>query len=1095
MLEIVYGPDWKALSRSARARIACDAEQALGGRVLIVPEQYSFETERALCAEGGDRISRYAEVLSFSRLAARACDRCGGVARPVLDQGGRIMALAKTVNNLRPRLQFYARSARRADFLLQVLAIVDELKCYRVDSRTLAAASGSLEGSLAVKTQELSLLLEGYEAHCAGAELDPRDRLEQLLDHIEQRGFGRELRLYVEGFTGFTALELQILSAFLAQGTAVTVFLCCDDPFDGEDGKGGKDREPVFSCVRSTARDLMREADRCGAEVRLTRLEDALSPLNAAALSAFTRKPVKDVRGLRMYRCANSREETEAICADILQYVRCGGRYRDITVACCSAEELRPIMESVFDRCRIPAFFAGKQPAMRTPLLNSTLCALRAAGGHMEREDVIAYLRSEGSPVTQDECDLLENYAYIWNISGDGWKNPWHWHPRGYDNTMEEADRRMLDTLNVLRQKCIEPLWHLRERLRTCTSVGDCVIAFYDFLHETSFSSNVAAYLNELECAGEVQQAHLARQLYDLLSNALEQLYGVQYDVECSPEEFLRLMEILLGQYQVGAIPAVLDAVTVGDIATLQHRQTKLLFLCGCADGSFPQNAGGTSLLTESERRRLRAAGVGLAPDENEQMDRNLMGAYALMCAADERLTLSAGEQSAWLFTTLCELYPDAVMERSDAPSTAYATDLTLGLYLAGGAQVNDAPRGAKEYCLRLRTAAAYDFGSLSSDAVRDLYGQTLFLSASRIDRHSACRFHFFLYDGLKARERKAASFDAPIYGTFVHDVLEKTVRQVMEEGGFRKTEKTRVREIARKYMDAFLRDMVDPVMLSSGRFSYLMDRNYDEVLRVVDVLCDELHESKFVPEDCELQFGYGSALPPVQVATRRGQAVVSGAVDRVDLAEIGGKTYYRVVDYKTGRKDFDYTDLLERRGLQMLIYLFALERSGAERYGRPIRPAGVLYVPAHDDMLRFPDRPEDDAKTDSERIKSHRRKGLLLNDEDVLQAMEPCKDAQPWLMPYKNGRNGPSGDLMDTDQLDMLRRYVDSSLRSVTDEILSGNITPNPYTRGSTGSCNWCPYASVCHLDLCSNEPRSLRATSAEEFWKRLTEKEAHYG
>ena len=579
MLEIVYGPDWKALSRCARERIADDAGHGLGGRVLVVPEQYSFEAERALCADGGDRISRYAEVLSFSRLAERACVRCGGVARPVLDHGGRIMALARAVDDVRPELRFYARSARRADFLLQMLAIVDELKCYRIDSRTLTEAAARLDGTLAVKTQELALLLDGYEAQCAGTGLDPRDRLEQLNDHITERGFGSDLRLFVEGFFGFTALELQILGAFLARGTDVSVFLCCDDPFAGEQ---------VFSCVRATARDLMREADRCGATVRLTKTEQDVPILTETALSAFTRRATADPAGLRLYQCAGAREEAEAVCADILAYVRSGGRYRDITVACAAPEELRPILEAAFDRCGIPAFFSGKTPALRTALLSSTLSALRAAGGRMEREDVIAWLRSDGSPLTEDECDLLENYTFLWNINGELWHRDWTWHPRGYDNEMEPEDRRTLETLNALRARVIEPLWRLRSALRACGTVGQCVVAFDAFLRENDFSRHVSAHLAALEAAGEVQQGNLTRQLYDLLLNALEQLYAVQYDVQTTPEEFLRLMEILLSQYQVGAIPAVLDAVTVGEAGAMEHRQTRRLFLCGCADGSFP---------------------------------------------------------------------------------------------------------------------------------------------------------------------------------------------------------------------------------------------------------------------------------------------------------------------------------------------------------------------------------------------------------------------------------------------------------------------------------------------------------------------------
>ena len=57
------------------------------------------------------------------------------------------------------------------------------------------------------------------------------------------------------------------------------------------------------------------------------------------------------------------------------------------------------------------------------------------------------------------------------------------------------------------------------------------------------------------------------------------------------------------------------------------------------------------------------------------------------------------------------------------------------------------------------------------------------------------------------------------------------------------------------------------------------------------------------------------------------------------------------------------------------------------------------------------------------------------------------------------------------------------------------GGVQPNPYTRGSTGSCTYCPYASVCHLDLCKHEARTLRATSAKEFWARLAQKEAQHG
>lgn len=1076
MLEIVYSPRWKALSDYAGAQIAADAGQGLAGRVLIVPEQYSFETERALCALGGDTVSRFAEVLSFSRLAERACAVCGGIARKAMDQGGRIMALARTVDQVRSKLRYYARSAQRADFLTQMLSMVDELKSYRVDSRQLHAAAERLDGTLAVKTQELALLLEGYETVCASGMPDPRDRLELLLEHITHRGFGKDLRVFVDGFFGFTAQELQILSALIAQGTSVTVCLCCDDPFRGEQ---------IFSGVRRTAGELMREADRCGATVRCTPIVTEPTPLEAVALSAFTRADAPACAGLRLYESPNPREEVESICADILAHVRTGGRYRDVTVACADPEQLRPILETAFERCEIPAFFAGKTPALRTALLSAVLCAMRAASGRMEREDVIAYLRSDGAGATQEECDRLENYALLWNISGEQWRGEWILHPRGIGQELREQDRQLLDYLNALRVRCLTPLTDLYGALRECRTVGDHVGAVYDFLCKTEFSRCVSERLAEQ--GDDPQTAQVTRQLYELLINALEQLYSVQFDVRCTSEEFVRLMEILLSQYQVGAIPAVLDAVTVGQTNSFAHRRTGMMFVCGCTDGNFPAVSVGGGLLTEAERRRLSAVGVLLAPDEYEQMDRALISTYALLSAADDTLCISASGQAAWLFETLCSLYPDLVRAGSDAPSTAFANAKTLGLWLACHPGAVTESESAAGYCQALQSAAAYDFGVLTPRSVRGLYGQTLSLSASRIDRYATCRFHFFLYDGLKAAERRQAAFDAPVYGSFVHSVLERTVRQVMDEGGFHVVDDARIMQIARRNMDAYLQELTGPFMRDSNRFSYLMQRNYDEVLEVVAVLSDELRQSAFEPADCELTFGNGKTLPPVIFGAPEGDCALSGAVDRVDLAQIGGHTFFRVVDYKTGGKDLDFTELLERRGLQMLIYLFALEQSGY--YGSSIHPAGVLYVPAHDKIRRLDQRPDSADSLIVERNKQRRRAGLLLDDPLLLEAMEPGQDAKRVLLP-----NRPA-DRMNPGQLLMLRRYVSDALSDMTGEIFRGDVRPNPYVRGDTGSCTYCPYASVCHLDLSGIQPKSLQGTKAEEFWQRLERREARNG
>lgn len=139
--------------------------------------------------------------------------------------------------------------------------------------------------------------------------------------------------------------------------------------------------------------------------------------------------------------------------------------------------------------------------------------------------------------------------------------------------------------------------------------------------------------------------------------------------------------------------------------------------------------------------------------------------------------------------------------------------------------------------------------------------------------------------------------------------------------------------------------------------------------------------------------------------AGERCRGVVEGFVDRVDVWQSGGRPYVRVVDYKTGKKSFDYTNVLHGRGLQMLLYLFALVRQGGHLlHGEPL-PAGVLYFPARIERVSVRDRLAQ-AEIEKERRKQLRRSGVLLNSDPVLEAMEPC-GGSPRFLPYTLDKEG----------------------------------------------------------------------------------------
>ena len=242
---------------------------------------------------------------------------------------------------------------------------------------------------------------------------------------------------------------------------------------------------------------------------------------------------------------------------------------------------------------------------------------------------------------------------------------------------------------------------------------------------------------------------------------------------------------------------------------------------------------------------------------------------------------------------------------------------------------------------------------------------------------------------------------------------------------------------------------------------------------------------------DFEVSFGDQGKMPAIAVSGHRMDAILRGFVDRVDAWELAGRHYFRVVDYKTGKKDFDYCDIFNGVGLQMLLYLFALEESGEAVVGKHPVPAGVQYFPARAPLVSADGRLSDE-EAEQARAKEWKRRGLLLNDDLVLRAMEPGDN--PSRLCCTRKKDGTlSGDLADRQQLHLLRDYVFRILGNMVDEIASGRVDPNPYTRGSShDACAFCPYGAVCHQALVEGR-RNYQAMTAQRFWAEMGKEMEH--
>ena len=1032
MLRIIYGTAGTGKSAAIMDEIRRGADS--GERyILLVPEQYSHEAERELCAVCGDGLSLYAEVLSFTGLAREISSECGGAANEYLDKGGRLLCMALAADGLYSRLRVYGAARRKAELQTMLLGAVDEFKSACVTSEQLLNAAETCEGALGDKLHDLGLILEAYDGVVANGRADPSDRLSVLAGQVGQCSMNERTHVFVDGFTDFTAQERRVLEALLLKGVRLTVCLGCDELHGGSE---------VFALSRITASALLKFAADNGVKAQTERREGESTkakPLGEFCENMFSYRAVEagDAEDrIKIISAADMNAECEFAAAEAVSLVRdTGCRWRDIAVCAKGFDDYRLPLESAFSRFGAPIYTARKADMLSKPLPMLIESAYEIILGGWEADDVFDYLRTGFGGLDTDECDELENYVFMWQLHGSAWTRAENWrlHPEGYGKQPDEASEQTLEHINLLRETARRPLMRFAENAAAATTATEQAQALASLFEDLHLADKLQARAEELEKDGRAAAAQEYAQLWDITVGALEQCAAVLGDTPADAEYFGRLFSLMLSRYDIGTIPASLDCVTAGEMDRMRCRNIKHLIVLGATDERIPGTETDTGVFSTDERRRLLEMDIDLGGVGDSELWRafsvvyncltlpsdSLSFCYALTdgSGAQQRPAFVVNRAKAMFGIEACEFDIDMARLNAAAPALELAAQSLHGGGACAASAAEFFARHEPERLRSLEAQANRSRGSLSRASVRALYGEKLRLSASRIDKFASCRFAYFMQYALKAKPHEPAGFTAPEMGTFMHKILEQVSREVASMGGY---------------------------------------KNVDD-------------------ETVELGEG-------------EDKLVLTGIADRVDGWLHEGKLYLRVVDYKTGRKKFDLSDVLYGMNLQMLLYLFSLGENGKLLYGEEIVPAGVLYVPARDGVISE-DGDISDAELEKKRSKGLRRSGLVLSDPEVIRAMEHADT--PKYIPVDFKKNGPAGDaLVSAERLGTLARHIDQTLCEMASELRRGSIAADPYYAGQQeNACINCDYFDACRFADGENG-ESMRSTPhlpATKVWSVL--------
>lgn len=1077
-------------------------------QILLVPEHASHAAEVDLCRVCGDAASRHAEVLSFRRLSSRVLSLTGGLSDVTLDNGGKLLTLEKALCEVAPMLKIYRRPSRKASFLEEMMALFDEFRSYEVTAEELAAKAEEVSGATRDKLRDLSLLYGAYESRLHQPGMDARDRMSKLCDCLEASGYVDGADLFVDGFTYFNAQEQRAISIFLRRAHSVTVTLL------GE--RNG--RSEIFDASYRTRDALVRLAQDAGCPVETEYLP---SPGDDSPLAHLERcffgenlPWTEDCSVIHLREAESAFSEVEQTAADIRRLVAAGKcRYRDITVSARKMPDYEADIACIFERYGVPAYLSSRSDILETPAMALITNVLAAVTGGYEYEEMFRYLKTGLAGLSPEECDRLENYVLAWEIHGSMWLNdtPWTANPDGYGAPWDDARQKALDQLNALRQRVRVPLLRLSDGMKSADTASEKVDMLYIFLEEIQLQKQLEEQMQRLAEAGQMQSAEETAQVWDILCGVLDQFVEILGQEPMDTGEFSRLLRQVLTQYSIGSIPVSLDQVTVSEITRNDRHSVKYLFLLGANDHVMPSAGTGGGILNDDDRDELVARGLRLAPRGMEQMNIELQNIYAALAQPTVELTVSypvsdvsgAELRPAFVIDRISTLFPAIKLEKSNIDKEYRYTAEIPALEAAGESESSPLWRyfaGKPQYAgalKKMRLAQEERRGRLSRPAVRTLYGDRFHMSASRMEKLNSCHFAYFMQYGLRAKTRGTAAFDAPQIGTFLHFILENVTREVMAKGGFAAVEDAELKRLTDRYITAYQEQELPNFRNRSPRFRYLFGRLRYAAWTVVQETAREMRESDFVPLEFELGFGKDGTLPEVQVSEPDGELRVNGKVDRVDGWLRNDKLYLRVVDYKTGKKSFNLSEVRMGLDIQMLLYLFTLQKEGKQHFGHEIEPAGVLYLPARDDLLSA-ERSITPEQLAALREKNLRRSGLLLNDREVLTAMEHSALTEPHFLPLKINKDGDITDgIASAAQLGKLSVCVENLLRKITREVRDGNIDADPCCRSEDDSaCQYCDWASACHFEdgRGGDHLRYILPVKREEFWEQV-DQEAERG
>lgn len=1127
--------------------------------LLLVPEQYTMQAQKELIQIHPRHGLTNVDVLSFNRLAYRVFEDLAVETLTVLDDMGKSMVLRKVLSEKKAELHFYRRHLGQIGFVDQVKSLLSELYQYGVTPALLNELGEKADQPiLKEKLKDLSLMFGAFQAFIQDKFTTAEEVLDLCCRELPRWEKLARSKIFLDGFTGFTPVQYRILEICLKDCEQVQAAVTVDTR---ETVYAEAEKMELFYMSRHMICRLIDAASDAGAVHEPDVVLDGRPPVRfkesprlAYLESRFDRYLRKDAgegqrppsgRGegeeILLVQAKDPVKEVRFVCDQIQQGLRRGLRFRDMAVITGDLASYGREIRRQFEEHGVPYFLDDKKSILSDPLVELIRSALETVRLDFPYESLFRCLKTglvlgggleESAQETgtkqpeelQEGLDRLENYVKALGIRGyKRWSSVWERQYRG-------AEALDLEAIDQLRQAVCGAFSPLREGMKEKDGTGASRTAVLRaFLESLALEEKLRTKADRLMEEGFPTLSKEYSQVYGLTMELLDRLEALLGDEPMSLKEYAQVLDAGFSQIKVGAIPATVDRVVVGDITRTRLDAVKVLYFVGVNEGVVPQRKETRGLLTDEERGFFASQQVELAPTARENGLMQHFYLYRMLTKPSRQLvvTYAASNGSgkelepSLLIRELVELFQGAlkVREAGEVQKTLlpYSEEEAVRLLAEGLREYRDS-RGCREAELlelfsylhrhpQRRGQAeqlvgaygyAYQEKGIGRAAARALYGNILQGSVTRLELYAACAYSHFLRYGLELLERQEYELGAVDMGNLFHQSLDLCFRSMMDRGmDLAELSDEQRKELVAGSVAKAAEDYGNTILHSSFRNAYLIRKLSRITERTMWALGEQLKKGDFKPAGFEVSFSAADDLASMKIALSEDEALhLKGRIDRMDLSEDETHVYVKIIDYKSESASFDLAALYYGLQLQLVIYMDAAVEMEKRRHpDKEVVPAGLFYYHVQDPMVE-----KKEAMTPEEiedKIKAQlRMDGLVNSDLQVIgrldKEIEGASDVIPVVL--KSGMISEArSSVASGKRFGFLKDYVRSRCQKTGQEILNGDIGMRPMKRGERTGCDYCPYHAVCGFDrkTAGHVYRRLRNMKPEEIWEEIIPKE----